>query len=107
MNRTIVNPILIGLTIFTATGLLLHDTRLDRATAVAIALPAATAGFAIDTLLKAGDLHTHVERVTIAKQFSALHSSLPRLQPRDNDRSYVQHKKMYIGGETTGLWPSV
>jgi hypothetical protein len=108
MLRTIFNPLLIGLTLFTTVGVLVHDTQLDRATTVAVALPAAVAGFALDTVLKSGDAHTHVERVSAPKQFSLLRATLPRVQPRDNDRVYIQHKKAYFaGGETTSLWPSV
>lgn len=108
MLRTIINPILLGLTLFTTVGVLVHDTQLDRATTVAVALPTVMAGFAVDSLLKSGDGHPHVERVSGPKQFSSLRATLPRLQPRDNDRGYVQHKKVYFGGgETTSLWPSV
>ena len=107
----IVKPIPILFTFATVFGVLVHDMHIDRATTAAVALPAilATAG-AADFLLKSNQ-HTHVERAEIGKnQLTMQRSALPKAQPpRDDDKRYVQPKKLaYSGGDSqSGIWPSV
>lgn len=108
MLHTLFNPFIITFTLATTTGVLVHDTQLDRAAMFALATPIAIIGYAgIDNAIKNGDSHTHVERVSAPKHIAAFRTNLPRLQPRDDDRRYLQNKKIYFGGaDSTGLWPS-
>lgn len=100
-------PVIIT-TLVTLVGLLMHDMHIDKATLVAVAVPAATVSTAA-ALEKAitPSYHTHVERVSFDPSFR---SSLPKMQPpRDDDRRYVQNKKLLFmgGGDTVSIWPSV
>ncbi len=110
MLKNIIKPAPVLMTLATLAGILVHEMHIDRATTVAVALPAmlATAG-AADFLLKSNQ-HTHVERVTFAKNHLAQRTPLPKAQPpRDDDKKYAQVKKLaYSGGDAQGsLWPSV
>lgn len=109
MFSTIINPIPLIFTIATTFGVLVHDTRIDRATTVALALPAAFATFAaVDSMAKSGDQHLHVERVSASGHLASIQLSVPRIQPRDDDRRYVQSKKIAFGSMDSGyIWPSI
>lgn len=109
MLQTTVNSLLIGFTLATTAGVVLHDTQIDRAATAAVALPAVMAtAAATDFGIKTNDAHTHVERASAPKHLVGLRSTLPRLQARDDDRRYQLQKKVYFGGsETPSLWPSV
>ena len=85
--------------------MLVHDTQLDRAATLAI-IPAALATYAAVDIKSDGG-HTHVERMSGPKS-NALRVPVPRIQPRDDNRSYLLNKSGYAGGlDTTRLWPSV
>lgn len=103
----IINPLLIGFTLSTAFGLLMHDTQIDRATTVALTAPAAlTIYAAADLSLKMND-HIHVEKSSGTSDLTVLRTTSPRTPPRDDDRRYVQSKKVvFNGGNASGLWPS-
>lgn len=109
MFPLIINPLPLIFTIATTVGVLVHDMQIDRATTVALALPTALATFAaVDSLTKSGEQHVHVERANMPNQLGALRTTLPRVQPRDDDRRYIQSKKLYFGTTDSGyLWPSV
>ena len=95
--------------IITATlGVLVHDTQIDRATTVALAAPAAFATFAaVDVLTKSTD-HIHTERASMPKHLASIRATLPRIQPRDDDRRYVQSKKLqFTTGGNNYIWPSI
>lgn len=99
-------PVLI--TLITMFGVLMHDTRMDKVS-VAIALPVIAVGSAA-ALEKAitPNYHTHVERASLER--ASFRSSLPNMQPpRDDDRRYIQNKKLlFMGGsDAVGIWPSV
>lgn len=106
--QTLTSPVLIGITLSTAFGLLMHDTQLDRATTVALTAPAALITYAAaDFAMKSSD-HIHVEKASGAHDTTSLRAITPRTPPRDDDRRYVQSKKaVFNGGNSSGLWPSV
>lgn len=108
MLPLIINPIPLLFTLATTFGVLVHDTQLDRAATVALAVPAAIASYAaVDQMNKNDQSHTHVERVS-HQSMVGLRAMVPRLQPRDDDRRYLQNKKVILGaGEHISLWPSV
>ena len=88
----------------------MHDTRIDKAATVAVAIPVLAASAAAYEKAIAPNYHTHVERVSLPKFTTSFRSSLPNIQPpREDDRKYIQNKKlMYMGGsDAMSLWPSV
>jgi hypothetical protein len=107
----LIKPLSIALVFITATGVLLHDMSIDKATKVAFAAPAALAmtGVAAHAVVKMD--HVHVERASAPKMANIFHSSLPKISPpRDDDRRYVQSKKHLAltgGDDRSYLWPSV
>ncbi|MFZ2125991.1 MAG: hypothetical protein WAV04_00565 [Candidatus Microsaccharimonas sp.] len=108
MFPIIINPLALLFTVTTTFGVLVHDTQLDRA-ALAAVVPVSFASFAaIDSVLKSGESHVHVERVHGPNTLATLRSTVPRVQPRDDDRRYIQSKKVYLGtAGSSYLWPSV
>ena len=105
-----IKPSLFILTFATAFAVVLHDTHIDRMATAAIGLPLAAASYGVaESLLKKTD-HTHVERAEFQKNTSTSvsRSAPPKIQPRDDDRRYIQNKKfVFTGGGYSGLWPSV
>lgn len=62
MFSTILQSFMISLSMTTATGMLVHDLRIDKATIAAVS-PAVYANFeAANKLVNFGEMHTHVER---------------------------------------------
>jgi hypothetical protein len=104
-----INPLPLLFTITATFGVLVHDTQIDRATTVALALPTAFATFAaVDSAMKSSEQHVHVERVSMPSHLANLRMSIPRMQPRDDDRRYVQSKKLAFGSMDSGyIWPSI
>lgn len=104
----------VAVTVTTLVGILMHDMHIDKATTVAMVAPAALAatgvGMAYEKVAISQNYHTHVERASLPKVSTSFRSSLPNIQPpRDDDRRYIQNKKlMYMGGgDAVSLWPSV
>lgn len=109
MLPLILNPTPLLFTIATTFGVLVHDTQIDRAASAALMVPAALVSFAaIDQVIKSGDQHMHIERISIPNQLGSLSSNSPRTQPRDDDRRYQQTKKLYFGARNNDYsWPSI
>lgn len=105
-----ISPIPIIVTFVTGFGVLVHDMHIDRMTTVAVGLPAIVASYGVASgMIKSSD-HTHVERVSFQKNLTlATSSTLPKIQPREDARRYIQNKKVYLsgGGEHAYIWPSV
>lgn len=104
----------IAVTATTLVGILMHDMHIDKATTVAMVAPAVAAAtgaaMAYEKVAISQNYHTHVERASLPKVSTQFRSSLPNIQPpRDDDRRYIQNKKlMYMGGgDAVTLWPSV
>jgi hypothetical protein len=100
MFTPLLNPILAIMSLSTAAGVLIHDTRIDKAASAAFALPAAV--MSVDATSKlaglASDLHTHVERGSIAQAVNDLRTQNPRIQPRSNDdRKHMMQKHVARG----------
>lgn len=111
MQNTI-NIALASIAFTAAFSVLLHDTQVDRAAAAALAAPVAALGYAAADMtaksVKSSDPHVHVERVSLAK-ISGLRSTLPRVDPRDDDRHTKKHNKIALLGSNSAetIWPSV
>lgn len=110
MLPLLINPLPLIFTITATFGVLVHDTQIDRATTVALTVPTAFASFvAIDSALKSGEQHVHVERVSMPQHLAALRSNLPRTISRDDDeRRHINEKSIqYRSGGGSYLWPSI
>jgi len=100
----------IAITLMTTLGILSHEMHIDRAATVAVAVSTATASVGAMEKVISQNYHTHVERASVPKYSTSFRSTLPNMQPpRDDDRRYVQNKKlMYLGGgDSMTLWPSI
>ena len=87
----------------TAFGVLMHDTQVDHAGSVALN-PAHYSSFAVADAVSKSNEHVHVERVSVGGG-----SQVPKTQPRDDGRRYIQSKKVVLSGGNggaSGLWPS-
>lgn len=96
----LVTPLSIFLSLSTATGVFVHDTRIDKATLSVMSAPSVSAGYQSNTKLVnyATDSHTHVERHSLSQSLHELRSENPRVQPRtNNDKKYLTHKNLGFG----------
>jgi hypothetical protein len=111
MQTYFINISLALVTLATATGIFLHDTQVDRATAVALAAPAVSIlGYAaIDKDMKSSDPHTHVDRASAPRHINGIRAMMPRIQPRDDDHRRSQDKRLSLSGsgDNVSIWPSV
>ena len=105
-----IKPLSVSLVFVTASGVLLHDMKIDKAASVALAPALVLSAGALGMMTAKMD-HIHVEGGSGAKGGSQFHSSLPKVNPpKDDDRRYVQSKKSLAlsgGGTEDSLWPSV
>lgn len=100
MFNLILNPMLIALSLSTATGVFVHDMKLDKATVVALALPSVVASYDAAAKLAqlAPDLHAHSERGSLSQAIHDLKASNPRVQPRTNDdKKHLMQKHVSRG----------
>ena len=90
MFTQIFNTIVVAMSLSTVTGILLHDTRIDKMTATAFSLPSLVTYADVDKMAFKTDLHPHVERTSFSKVVNEAH---PRIQPRENyDRKHMMQK---------------
>lgn len=95
---------LIGFAILVGIGVLVHDTRIDQATALALTLPAGLALAAIPSLHSEG--HTHAERGAYGQMMVM---GMPRIQPRNDHKKYLIVRRTATDTDYTSgvIWPSV
>ena len=95
MYPSLINSFAIFISLTTATGIFLHDTRIDKATSVA-ALPVAS--ISSDTGAKMvhigpNDFHNHIERGSVARAVGILNSSVPGIAPRiSEDKKHLMQR---------------
>lgn len=89
MPPFLTNIFALSLSLGTATGVFLHDTRLDKMASI-LALPSIIIQTEAAKLVHIGDFHTHIERGSIARAAHIFHSSTPGLSPR------VQEDKKHL-----------
>lgn len=97
-----VTPLSIFLSLSTATGVLVHDMRIDKVAAAALAAPVIVAGYQAHMQLVnfATDLHTHSEGNSLSQAVNDLRAQSPRVQPRSNDeKKYMTQKNFGFGHE--------
>ena len=98
MFSKIIKPVVITISLATAIGILVHDTRIDKATAAAVALPAIIATYHLSSVMGmlGSDPHTHSERGSLSQAIHDLKTQNPRLQPRSSeDKKHMLQK--YVG----------
>lgn len=78
----------------TLSGVILHDTRLDKAAAAALTTPTAFAQYEITgKQLSFSDAHTHVERSSFGQAMQVYHqAATPGMQPRSDERKHLLQK---------------
>jgi len=107
----LIKTLSIILVFVTATGVFLHDMKIDTASKYALALPAMIGSGALLGASVAKMDHIHVERASSPRQANVYHSSPPRVfPPRDDDRRHLHNKKGIVvagGSDQNALWPSV
>lgn len=88
----------IGLSLTTALGVFVHDTKLDQATMKLLAPPAINHpdGAARSAKL-AGDPHTHSERGSLSQAVRDVKGAHPRVQPRDDHKKFLLQKRVTKG----------
>lgn len=90
----------------TTFGVVMHDTQIDKATNFALNPVQYTNYSAREATAKSGD-HVHVDRFAVPSKGIPVGSALPKIQPRDDDRRYIQSKRSALSdGDTVRLWPS-
>ena len=97
----LVTPLSIFLSLSTATGVFMHDTRVDKATLTILSAPSASPGYqAANTKLinYATDSHTHVERHSLSQSLHQVRGDNPRIPPRvGQDKKYLSQKNLGLG----------
>jgi hypothetical protein len=92
----LVAPLSIFLSLCTASGVFIHDMRIDQVAVAVTAAPVVAAG-SMQLVNFANDLHTHAERGSLQQVGESSHS--PLIKPRTNNRKYVSQKNMGLGHE--------
>jgi hypothetical protein len=100
MFNALFHPLVI-ISLSIATGVFVHDTRLDKAAQMALSLPsliATTDSVNTKTFGLTGDPHTHAERGSLSQTVHELKSTSPRIQPRAHeDRKHLMQKHIGRG----------
>lgn len=91
----LITPLSIFLSLSTASGVFIHDMKIDRVALTAISAPMAFAG-SIHMVNFAHDLHTHAERGSL-QQVGEASNHTPLIQPRSNNRKYLSQKNHGLG----------
>lgn len=96
---SILNQFAIMLSLFTATGVALHDTKVDKAfssSAMAASIIKRTDS-STTNLSVSSDLHTHAHRVSLSQAVQDIQGNTPRIQPREDHKKHVTPKNVVRG----------
>lgn len=103
---TLINRVAISFACFISLGILVHDTKFDKAFSLALPVAAISFGLSSHVLDFHDGVHTHVERVHLNHALQGM----PRKQPRNDMRKYFAGRTMSQSGDFFGgnriLWPS-
>ena len=99
MFEFIISPLAIILSLCTSTGILLHETKLDKVASLTIlSAPSQSARQAVTKPVKLeGMPHTHVERVEVNPASKELKGHNPLVSPRRDDKKYRLQNKVARG----------
>lgn len=91
MYPYLINSCLTFLSLATATGVFLHDTRVDKAAVISSLPVASTTPESGSKLIQinTNDFHTHVERGSVVRAFSTVNSSAPSIAPRAEAKKHL------------------
>ena len=99
----LLSPLSIFLSLSTATGVLVHDTRVDKATLTVLSAASGTSANAnseasVKLVNHATDSHTHVERHSLSQSPHESRGDNPRIPPRaGHEKNYVSQKNLGLG----------
>lgn len=96
---SLLNQFAIMLSLFTATGVAIHDTKVDKAftsstTPIAVSKRAETS---VVNLAVSNDLHTHAHRVSLTQAVQDIQGNTPRIQPREDNKKHTAQKNVVRG----------
>ncbi len=95
---SLLNHFAVIISLLTATGVTLHDTKLDRAFVSTINTPIISRSVVSSAeSIKSTELHTHVERTSFAQAVHNIQSGSPRIHPREDHKKHVTPKSVSRG----------
>lgn len=93
LSKTI-NAALLSISLITAGSVFLHDTRLDKVAAI---VPMSEYDQALTKLVSFGDVHTHVEKVSLSDISQEYGGGSPRIQPRNDEKKHLLQNRVMRG----------
>ena len=96
---SLLNQLAITLSLFTATGVAIHDTKVDKAfTSSTIPITIAKRSeSSVTNLAVANDLHTHAHRVSLSQAVQDIQGNAPRIHPREDNKKHMAQKHAVRG----------
>lgn len=97
MLANFVNITAMVISLVTASGIFLHDTRIDKAATTAFTNPAIilTDSMSMDKLN--WDAHVHQERTSISQMIREVENTTPRIQPRNDNKKHLLQNRVSRG----------
>ncbi len=94
MLETILSPFVVILSLCTSTGILLHDTKVDKVASLALFSSATSSQYMVEDKISKIETatHTHVERAS-----GELRGHSPAVSPRKDDKKFLLQKKVSRG----------
>lgn len=98
MLANFVNIAAMLISLVTASGIFLHDTRIDKAATTAFTNPAIilTDANSTDKLMN-WDAHAHEERSSFSQMIREVENTTPRIQPRDDHKKHLLPNRVARG----------
>lgn len=99
MFEVILSPLAILLSLCTSTGILLHETKMDKVATLTVFSSAAASQSTVEGTIPRleGTPHTHVERTSLDNASRELRGNNPNTPPRRDDKKYRLQKKVTRG----------
>lgn len=92
MLTKLFNSLIVLMTISTATGVLVHDAKIDKMASAIMTPPAVSEGN-VKTINFATDFHTHTERHSLGHAIRDLRTPSPSMQPNArHDKKHLMQK---------------
>ena len=94
MFEAIINPIAIIISLCTTTGILLHETKIDKVASMTVLSPVPVVSMTAEESAHKleGQPHTHVEKASPKRVSKDLTSPQPRIAPRRDEKYRLQKK---------------
>lgn len=106
MFTTILQRTAVAIAILTTLGILVHDTKCDKAVALALPVTTVAVGFGTQALDLGSHPHTHVERASLSRVFTGM----PRIVPPKENRKYSFDRlfgRTSYFSDAGVIWPSI